>query len=97
MVFAIARLAVAIVALAAVAMVDFPHQEAAAIVLGVFVLWSTAVLAVARREPDVAANPMVAAGDFALLLALELVAPDAHRRGPSRRPLPDRRPRPLPG
>ena len=76
-VFAIARLAVAIVALAAVAMVDFPHQEAAAIVLGVFVLWSAAVLAVARREPDMAANPMVAAGDFALLLALELVAPDA--------------------
>ena len=76
-VFAIARLAVAVVALAAVAVVDFPHQEAAAIVLGVFVLWSTAVLAVARRAPDLAANPMVAAGDFALLLALELVAPDA--------------------
>jgi signal transduction histidine kinase len=76
-VFAIARLAVAVVALAAVAMVDFPDQAAAAIVLGVFVLWSTAVLAVARREPDMAANPMVAAGDFALLLAVELVAPDA--------------------
>ena len=41
-VFAITRLAVAVVALAAVAVVDFPHQEAAAIVLGVFVLWSTA-------------------------------------------------------
>ena len=76
-VFAIARLAVAIVALAAVAVVDFPHQEAAAVVLGVFVLWSTAVLAVARRKPDMAANPMVAAGDFSLLLAVELVAPDA--------------------
>jgi signal transduction histidine kinase len=76
-VFAIARLAVAVVALAAVAVVDFPHQEAAAIVLGIFVLWSAAVLAMARREPDMAANPMVAAGDFALLLALELVAPDA--------------------
>jgi two-component system, NarL family, sensor kinase len=76
-VFAITRLAVAVVALAAVAVVDFPHQAAAAIVLGVFVLWSAAVLAVARREPDMAANPMVAAGDFALLLAVELVAPDA--------------------
>ena len=35
-----------------------------------------AVLVVARREPDRVINPLVAAGDFALLLALELVAPD---------------------
>ena len=39
-VFAIARLAVAVVALAAVAVVDFPDQEAAALVLGIFVAWS---------------------------------------------------------
>ena len=76
-VFAAARLAVVIVALAAVAVVDFPDQEAAAIVLAVFAAWSTAVLFVARRDPDRVVNPMVAAGDFALLLALELAAPDA--------------------
>jgi len=76
-VFAIARLAVAVVALAAVAVVDFPHQGAAAVVLGVFVAWSAAVLVIARREPDRVVSPMVATGDFALLLALELVAPDA--------------------
>ena len=76
-VFSLARLAVAIVALAAVAVVDFPHQEEAAIVLAVFIAWSTGVLVVSRREPDRVANPMVAAGDFALLLALELAAPDA--------------------
>jgi signal transduction histidine kinase len=76
-VFAAARLAVVIVALAAVAVVDFPDQGAAAIVLCVFAAWSTAVLFVARRDPDRVVNPMVAAGDFALLLALELAAPDA--------------------
>jgi two-component system, NarL family, sensor kinase len=76
-VFAAARLAVVVVALAAVAVVDFPDQEAAAIVLWVFAAWSTAMLFVARRDPDRVVNPMVAAGDFALLLALELAAPDA--------------------
>ena len=75
-VFAIARLAVAVVALAAVAVVDFPDQEAAAVVLAVFVAWSVAMLVMARREPDRVVNPMVATGDFAFLLALELVAPE---------------------
>jgi signal transduction histidine kinase len=68
---------VAIVALAAVAVVDFSNQGAAAIVLAVFVAWSAAVLAMARREPDRVVSPLVATGDFALLLALELVAPEA--------------------
>jgi two-component system, NarL family, sensor kinase len=75
-VFAIARLALAVVALAAVAVVGFPYEGRAAAVLGLFVAWSAAVLVVARREPDRVANPLVAAGDFALLLALEIAAPD---------------------
>jgi signal transduction histidine kinase len=74
--FAIARLAVAVVALTAAAVIGFPYQGRAAAVLVVFVLWSAGVLVVARRAPDRAANPVVAAGDFTLLLALELVAPD---------------------
>ena len=43
------------------------------------------VLVIARREPDRIVSPMVAAGDFALLLALELVAPDASARFASSR------------
>jgi two-component system, NarL family, sensor kinase len=74
--FAIARLAVALVGLTAVAVVGFPYEGRAAAVLAVFVAWSVVVLAVARRAPDRVTNPLVAAGDFALLLALELVAPD---------------------
>jgi two-component system NarL family sensor kinase len=76
-VFAIARLAVAVVALAAVAVVDFPDQGAATVVLAVFIAWAIGVLVMARREPDRVVNPLVATGDFALLLALELVAPDS--------------------
>ena len=74
--FAIARLALAVVALAATAVIGFPYDGRAAAVLAVFVLWSVGVLAVARRAPDRVTNPLVAAGDFALLLALELVAPE---------------------
>ena len=76
-VFATARLAVVIVALAAVAVVDFRHQDAAALVLWVFAAWSTGVLFLARRDPDRVVTPLVAAGDFVMLLALELAAPDA--------------------
>lgn len=76
-VFATGRLAVATVALVAVGLVDFPHQGRAAAVLAVFVAWSAALLLLARREPDRLLHPLVAAGDFALLLALELVVPDA--------------------
>jgi two-component system NarL family sensor kinase len=74
--FALARLAVAIVALSAVAVVGFPYEGRAAAVLGAFVAWSAFVLALARRDPEKALNPGVAAVDFSLLLALELVAPD---------------------
>lgn len=74
--FASARLAVAVVALTAVAVVGFPYEGQAAAVLVVFVVWSAAVLAVSRRAPDRVVSPLVAGGDFALLLALELVAPD---------------------
>jgi two-component system, NarL family, sensor kinase len=75
-VFALARLVVSIAALTAVAIVGFPYHGRAGLVLAVFVLWSVAVLATARRNPERALHPAVPAIDFALLLALELVAPD---------------------
>jgi two-component system NarL family sensor kinase len=75
-VFAVARLVVSAAALLAVAILGFPYEGRAAVVLGVFVLWSAALLVIARREPELALHPAVPAVDFALLLALELVAPD---------------------
>ena len=74
-VFAAARLAVAVVALIVVAFVGFPYEGRAAAVLAVFVLWAAAVLLLAQRDPERALHPAVAAVDFGLLLALELVAP----------------------
>ncbi|HEX5896833.1 MAG TPA: ATP-binding protein [Thermoleophilaceae bacterium] len=76
LVLAIARLAVAVVALTAAAVIDFPDQGAAAAVLAVFVAWSIAVLVAVRRDSDRVGHPFIAAGDFTLLLALELAAPD---------------------
>jgi len=75
-VFAVARLALALVALAAVVIVGFPYEGRAAAVLAAFVAWSAGVLVLARREPDRALAPAVPAVDLALLLVLELAAPD---------------------
>jgi two-component system NarL family sensor kinase len=76
LVFAVARLAVAVVALAAVVAVGFPYEGRVGAVLGAFVLWSGGLLVAAWRRPSLALHPLVPAIDFALLLALELVAPD---------------------
>ncbi len=76
LVFAIARLAVAVVALLAVGFVGFPYEGRAALVLAGFVLWSAAVVLAAYRQPDRALHPLIPAGDFAFLLLLELVAPE---------------------
>jgi signal transduction histidine kinase len=76
LVFAIARLAVAVATFVAVVVVGFPYDGRAAAVLGVFILWSAGLLVAAREEPGRALHPLVPAVDFALLLALELAAPD---------------------
>ena len=76
MMFAVARLAVALVALAAVVVFGLPSHGRAAIVLVLFVLWSAGILFAAREKPDRALHPLVPAIDFALLLALELAVPD---------------------
>jgi len=75
-VFALARLAVALVALIAVAIFGFPSHGRAAAVLAVYVLWAAGLLFVAREHPDRTLHPLVPAVDFALLLALELAVPD---------------------
>src|SRR5215218_1286241 len=75
-VFALARLAVALVALVAVAVFGFPAHGRAAAVLGVFVLWSAGLVFTAREEPERTLHALVPVVDFALLLALELAVPD---------------------
>ena len=52
LVFAAARLAIAVVALASVVATGFPYQGRAGAVLVAFVLWSAGLLAAAREQPD---------------------------------------------
>ena len=75
-VFAVARLALGVVALIAVVIVGFPYEGRAAAVLTVFVLWAGAVLIATRNDPEICMHPAVPAVDLSLLLALELVAHD---------------------
>jgi len=79
LVFAATRLAVTLAALLATAMLGFPYGGRTAALLGALVLpWSLAVLVLARREPEMALSPLVAAGDFALLALLEVVVPETY-------------------
>ena len=78
-VFAASRLAVALVALAALAVLGFPYDgRGAAVVAGLGVPWSVALLLLAQRNPEAALHPLVAAGDVTVLLAIELLVPEAY-------------------
>jgi signal transduction histidine kinase len=76
LVFAAARLAIAVVALTSVVATGFRYEGRAGAVLVAFVLWSAVLLAAAREQPDRALHPLVPAVDFALLLLLEVLVPD---------------------
>ena len=77
LVFAIARLAIAVAALLALAILGFPYDgKAAAVVGGLSVPWAVLCLVLARREPERLLSPLVPAVDLLVLLGLELVAPD---------------------
>jgi two-component system, NarL family, sensor kinase len=77
--FAVARLAVVLAALVAIVVLGFPYNGRGAAVLGGFGLpWSVALVLLARRNPEAALHPLVAAGDAALLLGVELLVPEAY-------------------
>lgn len=79
-VFAGARLALSLSGLAAVVATRYEGWENTAFVIGGLVVpWSLGVLLVARRDPAAALGPIVVAGDLLVLLAVELVTPDASR------------------
>ena len=77
MVFAVTRLAVALLALLAILVLAFPYDgRAAAIVGGLLVPWSVGLVLVARRDPDAALSPIVPAVDFVLLAIIEAAVPE---------------------
>jgi signal transduction histidine kinase len=78
-VFAIARLAIAVAALLAIVVLGFPYEgKGAAVVGGLAVPWAIGCLVVARREPELVLSPLVPAVDLLILLILEWVAPDTY-------------------
>ena len=78
-VFAAARLALALAALVALVVLGFPYEgRGVAVVAGVGLPWSLGLLFVVRRNPEAVLHPLVAAGDIAVLVAIELVVPEAY-------------------
>jgi signal transduction histidine kinase len=74
--FAAVRLLLPVAALLADAILGFPHGLALALMLAaVAVPWGAAIFVLARRNPGIALNPWVAAGDLAVLAAIEAAAP----------------------
>jgi hypothetical protein len=78
-VFAAARLAVALAALVALVVLGFPYGgRGVGVVAGLGLPWTVALLLTARRNPEAVLHPLVAAGDIAVLLVIELVVPEAY-------------------
>jgi two-component system, NarL family, sensor kinase len=78
-VFAAARFAVAVAALIALVVLGFPYGgRGIAVVAGVGLPWTVALLVVVRRNPEAMLHPLVAAGDVAVLVAIELLVPEAY-------------------
>ncbi|MBN1528339.1 MAG: sensor histidine kinase [Thermoleophilaceae bacterium] len=80
LVFAGARVALSVAGLIAVVATQYDGWENTALVIGGLVVpWSLGVLLVATRNEPAALGPVVMAGDLLVLLAVELVTPDASR------------------
>ena len=79
LVLALARVALALLSLVTLLVLSLDFRgEAIAVVAGVILPWTLAVLVLARRRPEAVLNPAVVAGDLAVLAVLELVAPDTY-------------------
>lgn len=78
-VFALSRLAVTLVGLVAMLVLSVPEKLATlGVVAALAISWSTVVVLVALRRPDRGSSPLVAAGDFAVLVSVELLAPETY-------------------
>lgn len=77
--FAVIRLLMTVVVLAATAVMSFPFGGRLAGAIGVVgVPWAIAVLVIARRAPSLALHPLVAMGDFVVLVTVEAMVPETY-------------------
>jgi two-component system NarL family sensor kinase len=78
LVFAVARLLLAVLALTAIIALGLPYGgRGLALIGGLLVPWSIFVLVLAQRAPGAAMSPLIAAGDFAVLVAIQVVIPES--------------------
>jgi two-component system NarL family sensor kinase len=79
LVFAVVRLALAVLALALALLLGLPYEgRLSSVIAGVGIPWSLFNLWLARRAPEAALNPLIAAGDVAMLAVIEAVAPETY-------------------
>jgi signal transduction histidine kinase len=77
--FANARLALALISLALGIALGFPFEgKLVGLLAGLALPWAIGVLLLALRAPDVAMSPMVAVGDFVVLGVIEVVVPEIY-------------------
>jgi signal transduction histidine kinase len=77
LIFAATRVVATALAILGVVVFGLPDHTTAALLVGAVALpWTVLVLFVTRRDPEFALNPIVPVADFALLVLLEVVAPD---------------------
>ena len=77
--FALSRVLIAGAAVLGLAILGFPYEGAATLVLAVVVLpWAIAVLVVTRRSPNAGLSMAVPVGDFVVLGILQAVEPELY-------------------
>ncbi len=77
--FAVVRVGLTLIAFFAALVLNVPARGSMLAVLGAGAIpWTVLVLVIALVEPDTAMNPVVALGDFALLLLLQTVVPETY-------------------
>lgn len=77
-VFAVARLLLACLTLVAILALQLPFEgRGLAVVGGLLLPWSIAMLILARRDPRAALSPLVAVGDIAVLATIQIVMPQS--------------------
>jgi signal transduction histidine kinase len=77
--FAGLRVLLAVTALVALIAASFPYSGGLTVVVAAVGLpWALGNLVLAQHRPDLALSPLVAAGDLAILAAVELVTPETY-------------------
>ena len=77
--FAVIRLLMPVVVLASLIVISFPFAGRLAGVVALVALpWGVGLLILARRSPALALHPLVAIGDFLVLVAVEAVVPETY-------------------